>query len=158
MTKALSLDKQVELIKRGAVEIISEGALREKLKSSIEKNKPLIINAGFDPSAPDIHLGHTVLLRKLRHFQELGHKVIFLIGDYTAMIGDPSGRSAIRPRLSKKEVLQNAKTYQKQVAKVLDLKKLKIVFNSKWLEKLRDRKSTRLNSSHIPLSRMPSSA
>jgi len=148
MAKVLNLDKQLELIKRGTVEIISEDALKEKLKKSIKENRPLIIKAGFDPSAPDIHLGHTVLLRKLRHFQELGHKVIFLIGDYTAMIGDPSGRSTIRPRLSKKEVLQNAKTYQKQVAKILDLKKLKTVFNSKWLKRLSAYEMAELSSKY----------
>ena len=127
------VDKQMELIKRGSVEIISEQELKKKIEASIKKNRPLIIKAGFDPSAPDIHLGHTVLLRKLRHFQELGHKVIFLIGDYTAMIGDPSGASKTRPRLTKKEVVKNAKTYKLQIAKVLDVKKLRICFNSKWL-------------------------
>ncbi|MCQ9208884.1 MAG: tyrosine--tRNA ligase [Omnitrophica bacterium] len=130
------VDKQMQLIRRATVEIISETELRRKIEQSIKKNKPLIIKAGFDPSAPDLHLGHTVLLRKLRHFQELGHKVVFLIGDYTAIIGDPSGQSATRPTLTKKEVIQNAKTYQKQVSKILDLKKLKIVFNSTWLSKM----------------------
>lgn len=136
MIKVKSVDEQIKIITRGAVEVISEDGLREKLKNSIKKNKPLIIKAGFDPSAPDIHLGHTVLLRKLRHFQELGHKVIFLIGDYTAMIGDPSGASKTRPRLRKKEVAANAKTYKAQIAKVLDTKKLTICFNSKWLGKM----------------------
>ena len=130
------IDKQLELIRRGTVEIISEQELRKKLEKSVSTNKPLIIKAGFDPSAPDIHLGHTVLLRKLRHFQELGHKVVFLIGDYTAMIGDPSGQNATRPRLSEKEVKENAKTYKRQVAKILDTKKMEIIFNSKWLAKL----------------------
>lgn len=130
------VDKQIELIKRGAVEIISEGELRRKIEDSIKKNRPLTIKAGFDPSAPDIHLGHIVLLRKLRHFQDLGHKVIFLIGDHTAMIGDPSGQTVTRPRLSKLEVLGNARTYKRQVAKILDIKKMKIVLNSRWLSKL----------------------
>ncbi len=136
MTMVKDIDKQIEIIKRGAVEIISERGLKEKIAGSIKSNRPLIIKAGFDPSAADIHLGHTVLLRKLRHFQELGHKVVFLIGDFTAMIGDPSGRTQTRPRLTKKQVLDNAKTYQKQVSKILDIKKLRVVFNSSWLNKL----------------------
>jgi tyrosyl-tRNA synthetase len=130
------IDRQIELIKRGAEEIISEGELSRKIENSIKKNRPLIIKAGFDPSAPDIHLGHTVLLRKLRHFQDLGHKVVFLIGDHTAMIGDPSGQTVTRPRLSKKEVSGNARTYTRQVARILDIRKMKIAFNSRWLSKL----------------------
>lgn len=136
MVMLRDVDKQIQIIKRGTVEIISEELLKEKIKNSIKKNRPLNIKAGFDPSAPDIHLGHTVLLRKLRHFQQLGHRIIFLIGDFTAMIGDPSGRAETRPRLTKKAVLANAKTYQKQISKILDVKKIKVVFNSSWLEKL----------------------
>ena len=117
------------MIKRGTTEIISEVELSKKL----EKGKPLVVKAGFDPSAPDIHLGHTVLLRKLRHFQDLGHKVVFLIGDFTGMIGDPTGRSEARKRLTEKEVKENARTYKKQVFKILDEKKTQVVFNSKWL-------------------------
>lgn len=128
--------KQIEVIKRGAVEIISEVELKNKLAESIAKKRPLKIKAGFDPTAPDIHLGHTVLLRKLRQFQDLGHDVIFLIGDFTGRIGDPSGRSEKRNQLTKTEVDKNAKTYKKQVSKILDIKKLKIVFNSKWFEKM----------------------
>lgn len=130
------VDKQLEIIKRGTVEIISEGELRKKIEKSAKSKQPLIIKAGFDPSAPDIHLGHTVLLRKLRHFQQLGHRVVFLIGDHTAMIGDPSGVSKTRPRLTKKEVRRNAKTYEKQISKILDIKKLEIRFNSEWLSKI----------------------
>lgn len=130
------LNKQLELIKRGTVEIIQLDELRKKLERAIKENKPLVIKAGFDPTAPDIHLGHTVLLRKMRHFQDLGHKVVFLIGDHTAMIGDPSGQSKTRPRLTKEEVLENAKTYERQVAKVLDASKLDIRFNSEWLSKM----------------------
>ena len=130
------VNKQMQVIERGTVEIISKEGLRKKIENSVELNKPLIIKAGFDPSAPDIHLGHTVLLRKMRHFQQLGHKIVFLIGDYTAMIGDPSGRTQTRPKLTKKQVLKNAKTYQKQVSKTLDTRKMKVVFNSTWLEKL----------------------
>lgn len=128
----METDKQLQLIKRGAVEIISEAELVKKL----EKGQPLVVKAGFDPSAPDIHLGHTVLLRKLRHFQDLGHKVVFLIGDFTGMIGDPTGRSEIRKRLTEKEVKENAKTYKKQVFKILDEKKTEVVFNSAWLGKM----------------------
>ena len=131
-----NIDKQLELIGRGTVEIIQSGELKKKLENAIKTNKPLVIKAGFDPTAPDIHLGHTVLLRKMRHFQDLGHKVIFLIGDHTATIGDPSGESKTRPRLTKKEVEENAKTYEKQISKVLDLKHLQIRFNSEWLAKM----------------------
>lgn len=131
-----NLDKQLELIKRGTVEIIQLEELKKKLAHAIKNNKPLVIKAGFDPTAPDIHLGHTVLLRKLRHFQDLGHKVVFLIGDHTALIGDPSGQSKTRPRLTKEEVMQNAKTYERQVSKVLDIDKLQVRFNSEWLGKM----------------------
>ena len=129
----MDVDKQLEIIKRGAVEIISEEELRKKLAESIKAKRPLKIKAGFDPTAPDLHLGHTVLLRKLRQFQDLGHEVYFLIGDFTGRIGDPSGRSEIRKQLTEKEVAKNAQTYKKQVSKILDIRKLKIVFNSKWL-------------------------
>jgi len=130
------IKRQLEIIKRGTVEIIQEKELAEKIKKSLEKKKPLIIKAGFDPTAPDIHLGHTVLLRKMRHFQELGHKVVFLIGDFTGMIGDPSGRSEIRKILTKEEVLKNAQTYKRQVAKILDVDKIEVKFNDDWLGKL----------------------
>ena len=130
----MDINKQLELIKRGTVEIIDEKSLIEKLQVSAKTKKPLIIKAGFDPSAADIHLGHTVLLRKLKHFQELGHRVVFLIGDFTALIGDPTGRSEIRNRLTEKEVKLNAKTYKQQVSKILDIKKCDVVFNSKWLK------------------------
>lgn len=130
----MDIDKQLEIIKRGTVEIISEGALVEKLK----KGRPLIIKAGFDPTVPDIHLGHTVLLRKLRHFQDLGHKVIFLIGDATALVGDPSGQSQTRKTLTWDEVDKNARTYEEQVGKILhtkDDKAFKRVHNSDWFSK-----------------------
>jgi tyrosyl-tRNA synthetase len=130
------IQRQLELIKRGCVEIIAETELKKKLEESRKEKKPLIVKAGFDPTAPDIHLGHTVLLRKLAHFQELGHRVFFLIGDFTAMIGDPSGKTETRPPLSREEVLKNARTYQDQVSKILDLKKLEIIFNSEWLGKM----------------------
>jgi len=128
--------KQLELIRRGAVEIISEKDLLDKLHKSQKENKPLKIKAGFDPSAPDIHIGHTVLLKKLRDFQDAGHIVYFLIGDFTGRIGDPTGQSVIRKQLTKAEVMENAKTYEKQVFKVLDKEKTKVVFNSQWFEKM----------------------
>lgn len=132
-----NIAEQSALIKRGAVEIIQERELKAKLERAARAGRPLVIKAGFDPTAPDIHLGHTVLLRKMMHFQALGHKVVFLIGDYTAMIGDPSGASKTRPRLTKKEVLENAKTYKKQIAKILDARKLDVRFNSQWLDKMK---------------------
>jgi tyrosyl-tRNA synthetase len=130
------IEKQLTFIKRGAVEIISEDELRKKLEHSLTSGKPLVVKAGFDPTAPDIHLGHTVLLRKMRHFQDLGHKVIFLIGDFTARIGDPTGRNEKRKQITKEEAIKNAATYKKQVSKVLDADKLQIVFNSDWFDKM----------------------
>jgi len=132
----LDIDKQLEIIKRGAVDIISEPELRKKLEESIKSKRPLNIKAGFDPTAPDLHLGHTVLLRKLKVFQDLGHKVFFLIGDFTARIGDPTGRSELRKTLTKEEAISNAATYKKQVSKILDVDKLSIVFNSDWFDKM----------------------
>ncbi len=128
--------EQLEIIKRGTSEIISEEELLSKLKRSAEKNEPLRIKAGFDPTAPDLHLGHCVLLKKLREFQNLGHTVLFLIGDFTAMIGDPSGRSETRPPLTEAEVKQNAETYERQVFKILDRDKTEVDFNSTWLAKM----------------------
>ncbi|WP_297210865.1 MULTISPECIES: tyrosine--tRNA ligase [Thermodesulfovibrio] len=125
-------EKQFEIIKRGTVEIIPEEALKEKLKKSYKENSPLKIKVGFDPTAPDIHLGHTVLLEKMRQFQELGHEVIFLIGDFTGMIGDPSGKTETRKPLTREEVLKNAETYKEQVFKILDPEKTVIRFNSEW--------------------------
>ncbi|MCX5701507.1 MAG: tyrosine--tRNA ligase [Candidatus Omnitrophica bacterium] len=132
----LDIDRQLEIIKRGAIEIVQEDELKKKLEASIKEKRPLKVKAGFDPTAPDIHLGHTVLLRKLKAFQDLGHKVFFLIGDFTAQIGDPSGRIEKRKQLSKQEVLNYALTYKKQISKILDLDKLGIVFNSEWFEKM----------------------
>ncbi len=124
-----SPEEQLKLIKKGTIDIITEEELLEKLK----EERPLVIKAGFDPTAPDLHLGHTVLLQKMRTFQQLGHTVYFIIGDFTAMIGDPSGRDKTRPPLTKEEVLKNAETYKEQVFKVLDPKKTIVVFNSEWL-------------------------
>jgi tyrosyl-tRNA synthetase len=128
----LSPEEQLGIIKRGVVEIIEEEELLKKLK----EGRPLKVKAGFDPTAPDLHLGHTVLLQKLRQFQQLGHEVYFVIGDFTAMIGDPTGRSETRPPLLREEVLENAKTYEHQVFKILDPEKTNIVFNSTWLSEL----------------------
>lgn len=131
-----NINQQLEIIKRGATEIISEEELIQKLKESIDENRPLRIKAGFDPTAPDIHLGHTVLLKKLRQFQDLGHQVYFLIGDFTGTIGDPSGQDKIRKRLTEEEINRNALTYKKQVFKILDPKKTEVVFNSAWFKKM----------------------
>lgn len=129
-------EKQIEIIKRGVVEIIIEADLLKKLEKSYSEKKPLKIKAGFDPTAPDIHLGHTVLLEKMRQFQELGHEVIFLIGDFTGMIGDPTGRSETRKPLTAEEALKNAETYKKQVFRILDPEKTQVRFNSEWLSKM----------------------
>jgi tyrosyl-tRNA synthetase len=133
----MTITKQLEVIKRGAVEIISEDELKRKLEESLKTQKPLIVKAGFDPTAPDIHLGHTVLLRKLRQFQDLGHQVIFLIGDFTARIGDPSGQNKVRKALTTREIKNNASTYKQQVFKILKPRKTRIVFNSRWFDKMR---------------------
>lgn len=134
----MDIEKQLEIIKRGAVEVISEDELRRKLAQSVKHKKPLVVKAGFDPTVPDIHLGHTVLLRKLRQFQDLGHKVVFLIGDATALVGDPTGQSQTRKMLTWEEVKRNALTYVKQVGKILNIKD-KAVFerrhNSDWFRK-----------------------
>jgi tyrosyl-tRNA synthetase len=129
------VDEQLAYIKKGAAEIVKESELRAKLERSLRAGKPLRVKAGFDPTAPDLHLGHTVLLRKLKHFQDLGHTVIFLIGDFTGMIGDPTGRSATRPPLSREQIAENAETYKAQVFKILDAKKTVVDFNSRWFSK-----------------------
>ncbi|MFQ5787273.1 MAG: tyrosine--tRNA ligase, partial [Thermodesulfobacteriota bacterium] len=128
--------KQLEIIKRGAEEIITEEELIEKLRKSKENSEPLRVKAGFDPTAPDLHLGHCLLLKKLREFQDLGHIVIFLIGDFTAMIGDPSGNTETRPPLTQEDVIENAKTYERQVFKILNKDKTEVVFNSNWLKEM----------------------
>jgi tyrosyl-tRNA synthetase len=131
-----SVKEQLEYIKKGCVEIIQEKELEAKLAHSLKEKKPLRVKAGFDPTAPDIHLGHTVLLRKMKHFQDMGHDVIFLIGDFTGLIGDPSGRSTTRPPMTRDEINKNAETYKIQIFKILDPKKTIIDFNSRWLGKL----------------------
>ena len=132
------------IIRRGADEILLEEALVKKL----ERGKPLRIKAGFDPTAPDLHLGHTVLINKLRQFQDLGHEVLFLIGDFTAMIGDPTGKSATRPPLTRDDVLENAKTYEHQVFKILDAEKTTVLFNSSWMGEMRAADMIQLSAKH----------
>lgn len=131
-----SVEEQLKIIKKGTLDIINEEELIKKLEKSINNNKPLKIKLGLDPSAPDIHLGHTVILRKLKQLQDLGHKIIIIIGDFTGKIGDPTGKSKMRKSLTDEEVLQNARTYEEQVFKILDKEKTTIKFNSEWLSKL----------------------
>jgi tyrosyl-tRNA synthetase len=133
----MTVDEQLTYIRKGMAEIIREEDLRERLTLAAGRNRPLRIKAGFDPTAPDLHLGHTVLLRKMKHFQDLGHTVIFLIGDMTAMIGDPSGRNVTRPPMTREAIEQNAETYKAQVFKILDPIKTEVRFNSHWLEPMR---------------------
>ncbi|MBD66684.1 MAG: tyrosine--tRNA ligase [Halobacteriovoraceae bacterium] len=133
---SVSAEDQLKELKRGAVDVMPEEELLKKLKKSKEKDKPLVIKFGADPSRPDIHLGHTVVLQKLKILQDFGHDIYFLIGDFTARIGDPSGKSKTRPILTDQEVMENAKTYAEQVGKILDMEKTKIVFNNDWLSKL----------------------
>lgn len=130
----VDIDKQMEIIRRGAVDLINEEELKSKLARSIKENRPLRVKLGLDPTAPDLHLGHTVVLQKLKQFQELGHIAIFLIGDFTGMIGDPTGRIETRPALTKEELLINAETYKKQVFKILDPETTEVRFNSEWFE------------------------
>jgi tyrosyl-tRNA synthetase len=132
----MNIDEQLEYLRKGTVEIIREEDLRAKLEGSAREGRPLRVKFGADPTAPDIHLGHTVAIRKLRHFQELGHTVIFLIGDFTGLIGDPSGKSATRPQLTREEINANAETYKKQIFKLLDPEKTELRFNSEWMDAL----------------------
>src|ERR1700678_3756616 len=135
MSTFASLEDQLDLITKGAAEIIPLEALRDRISQSIAAGKPMRIKAGFDPTAPDLHLGHTVLIRKLRHFQQLGHTVIFLIGDSTALIGDPTGRNVTRKPLSREEIDRNGETYKQQVFRILDPEQNVVRYNSEWLDK-----------------------
>src|SRR5687767_11606216 len=130
----MTIDEQIEIIKKGAIDVIREEDLRKKLEHSAKTGKPLRVKLGADPTAPDIHVGHTVVIRKLRAFQDLGHTAIFLIGDFTGMIGDPSGKNQTRPPLSREEILANAETYKQQIYKLLDPERTEIRFNSEWFE------------------------
>jgi tyrosyl-tRNA synthetase len=144
----MTIDEQLAYLRKGTIEIIREEDLRAKLEKSARTGKPLRVKLGADPTAPDIHLGHTVVIRKLRAFQELGHTVVFLIGDFTGLIGDPSGKSATRPQLSREEIAANAETYKTQIFKLLDPAKTEIRFNSEWIDKLGSAGFIRL-ASHI---------
>jgi tyrosyl-tRNA synthetase len=142
------VDEQLAYLKKGAAEIVKESELRSKLERSLASGKPLRVKAGFDPTAPDLHLGHTVLLRKLKHFQDLGHTVIFLIGDFTGMIGDPTGRSATRPPLSREQIAENAETYKTQVFRILSPDKTVVDFNSRWFSKFSAENFIRLTAKY----------
>ena len=152
-TQFAPASEQLALIQRGTSEILPHKELEEKLARSHKKQIPLIIKCGFDPTAPDLHLGHTVLLQKMRQFQQLGHTVVFLIGDFTGMIGDPSGRTETRKAMTKKDVQKNAETYKEQVFKILDPKKTVIDFNSRWMEKMTAAELIEL-STHYTVARM----
>ena len=148
-----SVAEQMAIIERGTSNLISRENLEKKLRKSIETGKPLKVKAGFDPTAPDLHLGHTVLIQKLKHFQDLGHEVLFLIGDFTGMIGDPTGKSATRKGLSRADVDRNAETYKEQIFKILDPQKTRVVFNSSWLDKLNSHDFIKL-ASQLTVARM----
>lgn len=153
MSEFLAVDEQMDLLHKGAAEIIRVSDLRERLEESRKTGRPLRVKAGFDPTAPDLHLGHTVLMRKLRHFQQLGHQVIFLVGDFTSLIGDPTGRNVTRKPLTRDEIDRNAETYKQQVFKILDEKATEVRYNSEWLGKLDYENTIRLTS-HFTVSQM----
>ncbi len=148
-----SIEEQVALLERGVVDCIAHDELVKKLEKSEATGVPLRVKAGFDPTAPDLHLGHTVLLQKLKHFQDLGHDVYFLIGDFTGMIGDPTGKSETRKALTREDVARNAESYKTQVFKILDPEKTRVVFNSEWLGKLNSFDMIRL-ASELTVARM----
>ncbi|MGA7525168.1 MAG: tyrosine--tRNA ligase [Acidobacteriaceae bacterium] len=153
MPTFLPVDEQLDLLQKGAAEIIRLDDLRARLEQSRQTGTPLRVKAGFDPTAPDLHLGHTVLMRKLKHFQDLGHQVIFLVGDFTSLIGDPSGRNVTRKPLTREQINANAKTYTEQVFRILDRDKTEVRFNSEWLDKLGFEGMIRL-ASHFTVSQM----
>ena len=143
-SQSTDIDNSLDIIYRGTEEVLLEEELVKKLK----RGKPLKIKAGFDPTAPDLHLGHTVLINKLRQFQDLGHEVMFLVGDFTAMIGDPTGKSATRPPLTREDVIENAKTYEHQVFKILDAQKTTVLFNSSWMGEMNASDMIQLAAKH----------
>jgi tyrosyl-tRNA synthetase len=151
--KFLPVDEQMDLLQKGAAEIIRVSDLRERLEESRKTGRPLRVKAGFDPTAPDLHLGHTVLMRKMRHFQQLGHTVIFLVGDFTSLIGDPTGRNVTRKPLTRAEIDKNAETYKQQVFRILDEKATEVRYNSEWLGKLGYEETIRLTA-HFTVSQM----
>jgi len=153
MSTFLPVDEQMDLLQKGAAEIIRVSDLRERLEESRKTGRPLRVKAGFDPTAPDLHLGHTVLMRKLCHFQQLGHQVIFLVGDFTSLIGDPTGRNVTRKPLTREQINENAETYKEQVFKILDPDKTEVRYNSEWLGKL-DYEGTIRLTAHFTVSQM----
>jgi len=153
MSEFLPVDQQLDLLQKGAAEIIRVSDLRERLEDSRKTGRPLRVKAGFDPTAPDLHLGHTVLMRKLRHFQQLGHQVIFLVGDFTSLIGDPTGRNVTRKPLTREQIDLNAETYKQQVFKILDENVTEVRYNSEWLGKLGYEETIRLTA-HFTVSQM----
>jgi tyrosyl-tRNA synthetase len=153
MSTFLPVEEQMDLLQKGAAEIIRVAELRERLEESRKTGRPLRVKAGFDPTAPDLHLGHTVLMRKLRHFQQLGHTVIFLVGDFTSLIGDPTGRNVTRKPLTREQIDANAETYKAQVFKILDEKTTEVRYNSEWLGKLGYEGTIRVTS-HFTVSQM----
>jgi tyrosyl-tRNA synthetase len=153
MSEFLPVGEQMDLLEKGAAEIIRVSDLRERLEESRKTGRPLRVKAGFDPTAPDLHLGHTVLMRKLRHFQQLGHTVIFLVGDFTSLIGDPTGRNVTRKPLTREQIDKNAETYKEQVFRILDEKETEVRYNSEWLGKLDYENTIRLTS-HFTVSQM----
>ena len=153
MNEFLPVDEQLDLLQKGAAEIIRVSDLRERLEESRKTGRPLRVKAGFDPTAPDLHLGHTVLMRKLRHFQQLGHTVIFLVGDFTSLIGDPTGRNVTRKPLTREQIEANAETYKEQVFRILDAEKTEVRYNSEWLGKL-DYEGTIRLTAHFTVSQM----
>ncbi|MGA2571039.1 MAG: tyrosine--tRNA ligase [Terracidiphilus sp.] len=153
MSTFIPVDEQLDLLQKGAAEVIRVSDLRERLEESRKTGRPLRVKAGFDPTAPDLHLGHTVLMRKLRHFQQLGHTVIFLVGDFTSLIGDPTGRNVTRKPLTRAEINKNAETYKQQVFRILDEKATEVRYNSEWLGKLGYEETIRLTA-HFTVSQM----
>jgi len=153
MSTFLPVDEQMDLLQKGAAEIIRVSDLRERLEESRKTGRPMRVKAGFDPTAPDLHLGHTVLMRKLRHFQQLGHTVIFLVGDFTSLIGDPTGRNVTRKPLTREQINENAETYKEQMFKILDPEKTEVRYNSEWLGKL-DYEGTIRLTAHFTVSQM----
>lgn len=148
ISATLSATEQLEELKRGAVDIVNEEDLLKKLDKSVREKKPLRVKAGFDPTAPDLHLGHTVVMNKMALFQKFGHHVMFLIGDFTALIGDPTGKNETRPPLSEEVIKQNSKTFADQVYKILDPKKTELLYNSQWLGKMAPQDFIKLSAKH----------
>src|SRR5277367_2722001 len=153
MSTFAPVDEQLTYLKKGSAEIIRESDLRAKLEKSRSSGKPLRVKLGMDPTAPDLHLGHTVVLRKLKHFQDLGHTAIFLIGDFTAMIGDPTGRSETRPPLSREQITRNAETYRTQAFQILDPDRTEVRFNSEWMNEIGVRQLIEI-AAHVSVARL----